>query len=292
MSTPLWQTEEAGACDFQGIPNDFKRYLSSYDRREESSCVESWSFKKQDCTAMMSSAESVNYVFPRLHVVLKLFEHVEKGTVEIYFVGTEYQLADLFTKALPKDRTLSNFLFIDVVIIMAQQQHAADVHPDELCPPNKRYYLMDTNKKVDLEHVQCPPESKILTNIIKNHPLRFSIAASSSVAWIYMTQFWHTLKEDKSKYRLSSIPRNDESNIPGTRIEPQSDKESSEVEIAKEKEVEITQETKVEITQKTPAVDITNVIIPVNVTDEDEEITDEVYELKRREKGKNVERGT
>ncbi|GJY46859.1 hypothetical protein Tco_0435922, partial [Tanacetum coccineum] len=53
------------------------------------------------------------------------------------------------------------------------------------------------------------------------------------------------------------------------------------VEIAKEKEVEITQET--------PAVDITNIIIPVNVTDEDEEITDEVYELKRREKGKNVE---
>ncbi|GJU88855.1 putative ribonuclease H-like domain-containing protein [Tanacetum coccineum] len=31
-------------------------------------------------------------------------EHVEKGTVEIYFVGTEYQLADLFTKALPKER--------------------------------------------------------------------------------------------------------------------------------------------------------------------------------------------
>ncbi|GKE90611.1 hypothetical protein Tco_1571706 [Tanacetum coccineum] len=31
-------------------------------------------------------------------------EHVEKGTVELYFVGTEYQLADLFTKALSKER--------------------------------------------------------------------------------------------------------------------------------------------------------------------------------------------
>ncbi|GKC20987.1 hypothetical protein Tco_1023137 [Tanacetum coccineum] len=31
-------------------------------------------------------------------------EHVKKGTMEIYFVGTEYQLADLFTKALPKER--------------------------------------------------------------------------------------------------------------------------------------------------------------------------------------------
>ncbi|GKA84067.1 retrovirus-related pol polyprotein from transposon TNT 1-94 [Tanacetum coccineum] len=31
-------------------------------------------------------------------------EHVKNGTVELYFVGTEYKLADLFTKALPKDR--------------------------------------------------------------------------------------------------------------------------------------------------------------------------------------------
>ncbi|GJY06760.1 retrovirus-related pol polyprotein from transposon TNT 1-94 [Tanacetum coccineum] len=128
-------------------------------------------------------------------------EHVEKGTVELYFVRTEYQLADLFTKALPKEHF--EYLVHRIVIIMAQQQHAADVHLDELCPLNKRYDLMDVNKKVDLEHVQCPPESKILTNIIKNHPLRFSIAASSSVPWIYMAQFWHTLKEGGSKYRLA-----------------------------------------------------------------------------------------
>ncbi|GKB70238.1 retrovirus-related pol polyprotein from transposon TNT 1-94 [Tanacetum coccineum] len=31
-------------------------------------------------------------------------EPVEKGAVELYFVRTEYQLADLFTKALPKER--------------------------------------------------------------------------------------------------------------------------------------------------------------------------------------------
>ncbi|GKB89153.1 hypothetical protein Tco_0961425, partial [Tanacetum coccineum] len=78
----------------------------------------------------------------------------------------------------------------------------------------------------------------------------------------------------------SSIPMNDESNIPGIRIEPQSDKESPEVEIAKEKEVEISKEKEVELT---------NVVIPVNINDKDEEITDEVYELKRREKGKIVE---
>ncbi|GJR99230.1 hypothetical protein Tco_0315739 [Tanacetum coccineum] len=76
---------------------------------------------------------------------------------------------------------------------------------DELCPPNKRYDLIDANKKVDLENVQCPSESKILMNIITNHPLRFSIAASASVPWIYMAQFWHTLKKDGSKHRLKFL---------------------------------------------------------------------------------------
>nr|GFA96800.1 retrovirus-related Pol polyprotein from transposon TNT 1-94 [Tanacetum cinerariifolium] len=31
-------------------------------------------------------------------------ENVKKGIVELFFVGTEYQLADLFTKALPVER--------------------------------------------------------------------------------------------------------------------------------------------------------------------------------------------
>nr|GEW59900.1 hypothetical protein [Tanacetum cinerariifolium] len=35
-------------------------------------------------------------------------ENVEKGIVELFFVGTEYQLADLFTKALPEERDGEN----------------------------------------------------------------------------------------------------------------------------------------------------------------------------------------
>ncbi|GJV91434.1 hypothetical protein Tco_1539247 [Tanacetum coccineum] len=53
-------------------------------------------------------------------------------------------------------------------------------------------------------------------------------------------------------------PKNDEPNIPSTRLEPRSDKESPEVEITNNEEMEIT-----------------NVVIPVNVNEEEEEITDE-----------------
>ncbi|GJT69951.1 retrovirus-related pol polyprotein from transposon TNT 1-94 [Tanacetum coccineum] len=41
------------------------------------------------------------------HIVVRyhfIKEHVEKGTIELYFVKMYYQLADLFTKALPVDR--------------------------------------------------------------------------------------------------------------------------------------------------------------------------------------------
>nr|GEW77065.1 copia protein [Tanacetum cinerariifolium] len=32
-------------------------------------------------------------------------EHVENGVIELYFVNTKYQLADLFTKSLGRERT-------------------------------------------------------------------------------------------------------------------------------------------------------------------------------------------
>nr|GEU63707.1 hypothetical protein [Tanacetum cinerariifolium] len=41
------------------------------------------------------------------HIVVRyhfIKEHVENGTIELYFVKRDYQLADLFTKALPVDR--------------------------------------------------------------------------------------------------------------------------------------------------------------------------------------------
>ncbi|GJU92980.1 hypothetical protein Tco_1317736, partial [Tanacetum coccineum] len=71
----------------------------------------------------------------------------------------------------------------------------------------------------------------------------------------------------------SSSPRNDNTTIPGTRLEPRSDKESLEVEISKDKEVEQTNEAEVDIPKET-SVDVTKVVIPINVDDEDEEITD------------------
>nr|GEY28994.1 retrovirus-related Pol polyprotein from transposon TNT 1-94 [Tanacetum cinerariifolium] len=76
----------------------------------------SWMSKKQNYTAM-SSAEAeysaiaiscnpvqhsrTKHIHTRNHFIK---EQVKNGIIELYFVRTEYQLADMFTKALPEDR--------------------------------------------------------------------------------------------------------------------------------------------------------------------------------------------
>ncbi|GJV71906.1 retrovirus-related pol polyprotein from transposon TNT 1-94 [Tanacetum coccineum] len=55
----------------------------------------------------------------RLDIAYATFEHVEKGTIDLYFVGTKYQLADLYTKAFPKERF--EYLVHRIVFHMAQQ---------------------------------------------------------------------------------------------------------------------------------------------------------------------------
>nr|GEU64338.1 retrovirus-related Pol polyprotein from transposon TNT 1-94 [Tanacetum cinerariifolium] len=84
----------------------------------------SWSSKKQDCTSMYSAeAKYVSlfaccaqvlwlrtqityygFYFDKIPIYHFIKEKVEKGIVELFFVRTEYQLADLFTKALFEDR--------------------------------------------------------------------------------------------------------------------------------------------------------------------------------------------
>ncbi|GJU67510.1 retrovirus-related pol polyprotein from transposon TNT 1-94 [Tanacetum coccineum] len=72
----------------------------------------SWSSKKQKSTAISSTkAEYISLSGCSKHIDVRyhfIKEQVENGIVELYFVRTEYQLADIFTKPLPRERF--NFL--------------------------------------------------------------------------------------------------------------------------------------------------------------------------------------
>ncbi|GJX75365.1 retrovirus-related pol polyprotein from transposon TNT 1-94 [Tanacetum coccineum] len=97
-------------------------------------------------------------------------EHVEKCTIELYFVGTEYQLADLFTKALPKERF-------------------------ELLVPGLS--------------IPCSPECKIVGKILHDHPFSYVLTDTADVLVVYLQQFWMTVSkvpdtEDMIKFKLDT----------------------------------------------------------------------------------------
>ncbi|GKA44191.1 retrovirus-related pol polyprotein from transposon TNT 1-94 [Tanacetum coccineum] len=128
----------------------------------------SWSSKKQGCTTM-SSAEA-EYVSLSACCAQ---EHVEKGTIELYFVGTEYQLADLLRKALPKERF--EYLVHIIVFHMAQQVITAA----QLVP---RYHTIGRCNNYDvLQSIPCSPECKLVGKILLDHSLSYALTATVNV---------------------------------------------------------------------------------------------------------------
>ncbi|GKE77850.1 hypothetical protein Tco_1543970 [Tanacetum coccineum] len=117
----LWYPKGTG---FELAAFSYSDYAGCLDSRKSTSGsikflggdkLVSWSSKKQDCTSMSSAMclyLRVAHKFYVQHSRTKHFDvryhfikkQVEKGIVELFFVGTEYQLADLFTKALSEDR--------------------------------------------------------------------------------------------------------------------------------------------------------------------------------------------
>nr|GEW71002.1 integrase, catalytic region, zinc finger, CCHC-type, peptidase aspartic, catalytic [Tanacetum cinerariifolium] len=118
-------------------PKDSRFELTTFSDADHAGCIDSrkstsggiqflcdklvsWMSQKQNCTTMssaeakyvvLSSAIAIScnpvqhshtkHIHTRFHFIK---EQVENGIIELYFVRTEYQLADMFTKALPEDR--------------------------------------------------------------------------------------------------------------------------------------------------------------------------------------------
>ncbi|GJR50692.1 hypothetical protein Tco_1401213 [Tanacetum coccineum] len=104
-------------------------------------------------------------------------EQVENGVVELYFVTTDYQLADIFTKALPRERFKFLLPRLEMKNKMADENVPAPTRTDEQLGPVKA----------------CLPigKSNLLMHLQKNN-----FTASADVPSIYIQQFWNTLTMD------------------------------------------------------------------------------------------------
>ncbi|GJS06435.1 retrovirus-related pol polyprotein from transposon TNT 1-94 [Tanacetum coccineum] len=127
-------------------------------------------------------------------------EQVEKGVVELYFVRTEYQLADIFTKALPRERfefilprlgmksmkpeTLKHTM-ADVNVNVPAEQAPAMAPPtrtDEQILPRIRWVpIGKSNCYLDAERSQSNPIYKIAVDLLKQTNFFRAFTASSTI---------------------------------------------------------------------------------------------------------------
>ncbi|GJZ37544.1 hypothetical protein Tco_0583735 [Tanacetum coccineum] len=94
---------------------DTRRRTFGSDQFLEDKLV-SWSSKKQKSTVIQPTEVNICQCLVNVaqdtwmrskHIDIRhhfIREQVEKGVVEFYFVMMDYQLADIFTKALPRER--------------------------------------------------------------------------------------------------------------------------------------------------------------------------------------------
>nr|GEX22073.1 hypothetical protein [Tanacetum cinerariifolium] len=109
VNTGLWYTKDSGFeltgfsyADYAGCKDTFKSASGGAQFLGEK--LVSWSSKKQDFNGLwLSLPQDPIYCDSKSAIAISK-EHVEKCTIELYFIKTDYQLADLYTKALPADR--------------------------------------------------------------------------------------------------------------------------------------------------------------------------------------------
>nr|GEY59030.1 hypothetical protein [Tanacetum cinerariifolium] len=133
-------------------------------------------------------------------------EQVERGVVELYFVTTDYQLADIFTKALPRQR----FEFIlsrlgmknKMTDMTAPSSQAPAVAPpvctdEEIVPRIRWVQIGKSNCYLDLDKKQNNPIYNMAVDLLMHTNFHRAFTASSTIPSIYIQQFWDTIQYDK-----------------------------------------------------------------------------------------------
>ncbi|GJZ64383.1 retrovirus-related pol polyprotein from transposon TNT 1-94 [Tanacetum coccineum] len=185
----------------------------------------SWSSKKQKSTAissteakyialsgccaqilwMRSQLTDYDLGFNKIPLYHFIKEQVENGVVELYFVRTEYQLADIFTKALGRERLdfLINKLGMRSIIInlLVAQQVALD---DALVAPDNRVVISKCNMRIEPTKTQKEVTYQVGLDTLKLSPCYQAFLVTANVLEIYMHQRYLILPIQASTFKSSN----------------------------------------------------------------------------------------
>ncbi|GKB01134.1 hypothetical protein Tco_0829178 [Tanacetum coccineum] len=198
----------------------------------------SWSSKKQKCTAISSTeAEYIalsgcyyGFQFNKIHLYYDnksaialcynnvqhsrakhidvryhfIKEQVENGIVELYFVRTEYQLSDIFTKPLPRDRF--NFLIEKLESCLPLLLNKPNLILN-LFPRRKRLEIGKCNGRLNPGKIQREPTFQVIWDALALTPCYSAFLIIANVLEVYMHQFWDLVYKHETLYRFKTEKR-------------------------------------------------------------------------------------
>nr|GEU53699.1 hypothetical protein [Tanacetum cinerariifolium] len=172
-----------------------------------------------------STSSSMQFLGDRLvswskHIDIRyhfIKEHVKNGVIELYFINTEYQLADIFTKALGRERIefLINKLGMqsftpetlkqladkveEIMDNTRAQQKALD---DELVASTNRLMIGKSNLRLSSNLKSKESTLQVALDALKLTPFYNAFEISADVLEIYMQEFWVTISRHHSLLRF------------------------------------------------------------------------------------------
>nr|GEU55548.1 retrovirus-related Pol polyprotein from transposon TNT 1-94 [Tanacetum cinerariifolium] len=188
----------------------------------------SWSSKKQKSTAistteaeyiamsgccaqilwMRSQLTNYGFVFNKIPLYCNNHKQVEKGVVELYFVTMDYQLVDIFTKVLPRERFEFLLLRLDTMVdvnVNAPVDQAPTMAPptrtDDQILPHIRWCQLD-EQWFDLT-------KDTLRDALQITPVNNNNAFSSPPSSDALINFVNDLGYPKVVRNLSNVMNND-----------------------------------------------------------------------------------
>nr|GEV02418.1 retrovirus-related Pol polyprotein from transposon TNT 1-94 [Tanacetum cinerariifolium] len=138
-------------------------------------------------------------------------EHVENGVIELYFVNTEYQLADIFTKALGRERIeflinklgMQSFTTMDMII---DQQVALD---EALVPHASRLRIGKSNFCLRSDITSKESTLQVVYDVLKLTLFYKAFLVTTDVPEIYMQEFWSTatVHHHSTRFKMNNKKR-------------------------------------------------------------------------------------
>ncbi|GJS46553.1 hypothetical protein Tco_0596674 [Tanacetum coccineum] len=137
----------------------------------------------------------------------------ENGVVELYFVKTEYQLADIFTKPLVRERfkflinklgmrsmspeTLKKLADEEEKIINVQETQQVVARDEKWVLSTEKVKISSTNVRLKTTLQQKEETFQVVIDVIKNSTCFKAFTITAEVPEIIMQQFWYTIKKVK-----------------------------------------------------------------------------------------------